>query len=59
MYECVRCTHKIVKEETYLLFKAVYCRACMNTIDNDPDYAHIFKNNNVFACLQDMKQIEN
>jgi len=56
---CVRCTCMITSEECYLLFRAIYCRACMNTIENDPEYAHIFSNKNVFAALEDIKQIEN
>lgn len=49
---CVRCTHEIIKEEKYLLFKAIYCRACMDTIENDRDYAFIFKRNNIFVSKQ-------
>jgi len=46
---CTRCTTPITKEEKYLLFKAVYCRACMDTIENDPDYGFIFKRSDIFV----------
>jgi len=46
---CDRCTHEITIEEKYLLFKQIFCRACMNTIENDPDYAFIMKRNDIFV----------
>jgi len=56
---CCRCTGKMA--EKYLLFEMFFCRACMNTIENDPDYAFIMKRNNiaVFQCLKKLRQIEN
>jgi len=49
---CFRCTHEILNEEKYLLFKAVYCRACMDTIENDPDYGFIFKRSDIFVTRE-------
>jgi len=46
---CTRCTTPIIKEEKYLLFKGIYCRACMDTIENDPDYEFIFKRSDIFV----------
>jgi len=49
MKYCTRCTTPIAKEEKYLLFKAIYCRACMDTIENDPNYAFIMKRSDIFV----------
>jgi len=59
LYYCERCTARI-KKERYLLFMAFYCEACMNTLENDPQYSYIFKNNRLISDpLQGLKQIEN
>ena len=56
---CMRCTGRI-KNERYLLFRAYYCGACMNTIENDPDYDFIFKTYDLISDpLQGLRQIEN
>jgi len=55
----MRCTGRIRKER-YLLFRAYYCAACINTIENDPDYDFIFKSHDLISDpLQGLKQIEN
>jgi len=54
VFECVRCTRKVIDEECYLMENLLYCRACNNTLQNDPDYAWI--RNNV---LWRLRQIEN
>jgi len=41
MFECKRCGRLVENEEARLLNKDLYCRACMNTIENDPDYQWI------------------
>jgi len=61
---CFRCTHEITKEEKYLMFKAIYCRACMNTIENDSDYKFIFDRSDIFVTktvneFWKLKNIEN
>jgi len=52
-FECFRCTRIVKGEESYVLFDYFYCRACMNTIENDPDYYPIMK------VLRNIEQIEN
>lgn len=44
MFECIRCTRKVENEEKYYLYEKFYCRACMNTIENDDDYQWIRDN---------------
>jgi len=63
-FECVRCTRFVNNEEKYLLFKGIYCRACMDWIESDPDYAFIFKRNNIVPMRDldkfwQLKNIEN
>jgi len=57
MFSCVRCTRLVTDEECYLLFLDKYCRACIITIENDPDYALVIVQRN--ALLSRFKQIEN
>jgi len=37
LFECVRCTREVTKEECYLIFNRKYCRACEIFVKNDPD----------------------
>jgi len=41
---CKRCTKIMNHEEIYYLLGNYYCRACENTITNDPDYKMILEN---------------
>jgi len=57
---CARCTGQL-NNEKYLLFGLYYCRACQNTIENDPDYAFIFIRLNklgIKAALRNLRDIE-
>jgi len=58
---CKRCTHEVTIEEKYLMFKAFYCRACMNTIENDPDYQFIFDRMDIYPVkrLKNFWKLEN
>jgi len=59
---CTRCTHHMENEEKYMLFEAYYCRACVNTIEIDPDFAFIFKRHQILAmkeALWKLRNIEN
>jgi len=39
---CARCMRDVLDEESYLIaLKMRVCRACNNTIENDPDYVKI------------------
>jgi len=44
MFECSRCSREVTNEEGYLYNGSCYCRACDNTIQNDPDYEWIKRN---------------
>jgi len=54
VFECKRCCRFVENEESYFLYDEKYCRACMNTISNDPDYQWVRDN-----CLGGFRQIEN
>jgi len=56
MFSCVRCSRIVKDEEKYILFLDYYCRACMNTIEHDPDYALCLVQRN--AILSRFIQIE-
>jgi len=51
--ECNRCTREIELEEIHYFLGGYYCRACMNTIENDPDYAR------TLLAIGHLRQIEN
>jgi len=53
MFECIRCTRIVNNEEIYVLHGSFYCRACMITIENDPDCLVVLK------MLRNLEQIEN
>jgi len=55
MFECVRCTREVDNEESYLLNREKYCRACMNTIKNDPDYQWIVSRAFVMGRLENIE----
>jgi len=55
---CARCTAKF-KTEKYWLFGMCFCRACMDTIKNDPDYAFIFIRLNKLAMKQALSELRN
>jgi len=55
---CQRCTTEL-KEEKYLIFGLFYCRACENTMQNDPDYAYIFIRLNKLAVKEALRKLRN
>jgi len=55
---CARCTGQL-KSEKYLLFGMFYCRACQNTMENDPDYAYIFIRLNKLGMKQALRSLRN
>jgi len=57
---CARCTTEM--REKYLIFGMYFCRACTNTMENDPDYAFIMIRLNklgVKEALAKLRNIEN
>jgi len=59
--ECFRCSRLVNDEEMYLWFSRLYCRACMKTIENDPEYNEVLTMNyKVDLVLRErFRQIEN
>jgi len=55
---CSRCTAQLTVEK-YLLFGLFFCRACQVTIENDPDYAHIFERLNRLGMKEALRKLRN
>jgi len=56
MFCCVRCTREVKNEERYIFVNSDYCRACINTIENNGEFETILNTNSVLMRLD---QIEN
>jgi len=55
-FECARCDRLVNDEESYLIaLKMFVCRACNDTITNDPDYVRILS---AYPRLVDIEKIE-
>jgi len=55
MFVCVRCTREVKNEEAHLIYYEKYCRACKNTIENDPDYQWIFSRAFIMGRLENIE----
>jgi len=55
MFECVRCTREVKNEECHLLNNENYCRACINTLENDPDYQRIVSRAFIMGKLENIE----
>jgi len=55
---CSRCTTEF-RTEKHLLFGLYFCRACYDTIENDPDYAYIMIRLNTLAVNEALRKLPN